>query len=113
MSNWYFRDGTKAVDDDIPVGSPEWIRAMGRVEEKLRDFNYKVVRREVLPNGKLVSTVWLGLDHSFTGGKPLIFETMVFPKEDDFGELDMDRYSTEKQAIAGHKRMVKKWKEMT
>jgi len=25
-------------------------------------------------------------------------------------ELDMDRYSTWKEAVRGHKRMVKKWK---
>jgi hypothetical protein len=30
-----------------------------------------------------VSTVWLGLNHSWMGGPPLIFETMVFCKHDD------------------------------
>lgn len=50
-----------------------------------------------------VSTVWLGLDHQFGGGPPLIFETMVFG-----GPLDqeMDRYSTETEAVAGHETMV-------
>lgn len=48
-----------------------------------------------------VSTVWLGLDHQHTpGGPPLIFETMVFGGEnDDYCR----RYSTEAEAIAGHK----------
>ena len=62
-----------------------------------------------------ISTVWLGLDHSFGNSPKQIFETMVFPynsssdKVTDWGELDMDRYSTEDEAIAGHKAMVEKW----
>jgi hypothetical protein len=50
-----------------------------------------------------VSTVWLGLDHSWDDGPPLIFETMVFggPCNEE-----MHRYSTEVQALAGHDQMV-------
>jgi hypothetical protein len=54
-----------------------------------------------------VSTVWLGLDHSFFGGPPLIFETMVFEDEDMSGLDLMDRYSTLSQAKRGHIRMVR------
>lgn len=52
-----------------------------------------------------VSTVWLGVDHQFGDGPPLIFETMVFG-----GPLDQEqeRYSTEEQARAGHEDMVKR-----
>lgn len=52
-----------------------------------------------------VSTVFLGLDHSFMGKVPLLFETMVFG-----GKLDkeMDRYTTREEAVEGHKRMVKR-----
>jgi hypothetical protein len=55
------------------------------------------------PGGPEVSTVWLGLDHAFMGGPPLIFETLVFG-----GVLDgeMNRYSTEEQARQGHEDMV-------
>lgn len=54
-----------------------------------------------------VSTVFLGLDHSFGGKVPLVFETMVFE-----GPLDgqMDRYSTWDQAETGHRKMVEKVK---
>jgi hypothetical protein len=48
----------------------------------------------------LVSTVWLGVDHSWTGeGPPIIFETMIFG-----GALDGEqrRYATEAQAHEGH-----------
>lgn len=46
-----------------------------------------------------VSTVFLGMDHAFGGGKPLLFETMVFG-----GPLDQaqDRCSTWEEAEAQH-----------
>lgn len=52
-----------------------------------------------------VSTVFLGLDHNWGEGPPLIFETMVFG-----GEFDewQERYSTWDQAVAGHEEMVAK-----
>jgi hypothetical protein len=50
-----------------------------------------------------ISTVWLGLDHSFGDGPPLIFETMVFGgPHDEYTE----RYSTEEEAKEGHARVV-------
>jgi hypothetical protein len=59
--------------------------------------------------GKWVSTVWLGINHSYGGGPPIIFETMVFPlnQEGDvnYGEIDSDRYATEEEALEGHRRM--------
>ena len=71
----------------------------------------KRVRETTLPDGKWISTVWLGLNHNFCSpGPPLIFETMVFPKEGEYGELDCNRYSTEEEAIAGHEAMVEKHK---
>lgn len=58
---------------------------------------------EDLVDGVRVSTVWLGLDHSFGGPVPLIFETMVFGgPNDEF----CARYSTEQQAREGHTRTV-------
>lgn len=50
-----------------------------------------------------VSTVFLGLDHSFGSGPPLLYETMVFG-----GTLDgeMERYGTRAEALGGHERMV-------
>lgn len=54
-----------------------------------------------------VSTVFLGLNHNFGEGIPILFETMVFG-----GELDqeVERYSTWTQAEQGHKRWVIKTK---
>lgn len=59
--------------------------------------------------GGWVSTVWLGINHNWFGGKPLIFETMLFGPGGN-GDYDMDRYSTEAEAKEGHERMVKLWR---
>ena len=57
----------------------------------------RVARSEFGPVS--VSTVFLGMDHSFGGGPPLLFETMIFGgKSDGY----MDRYSTWQEAEAGH-----------
>lgn len=51
-----------------------------------------------------VSTVWLGLNHNWSGeGPPLIFETMVFG-----GVMDEDqwRYPSAAAALAGHDQVV-------
>jgi hypothetical protein len=53
-----------------------------------------------------VSTVFLGLDHSFTEhGPPLLFETMVFVN--DRG-IEQEQYSTWAEAEEGHANMVAK-----
>lgn len=49
-----------------------------------------------------VSTVWLGIDHAYDG-PPLIFETLVL--EGPLGG-EMERYSTEEDALTGHEFMV-------
>lgn len=85
-----------------PMTVEEWYK-------KFSDFDYKNLKKTTLSWGGVVSTIWLGLDHSFLQqGTPLIFESMLFPLESNFLEFDMDRYSTEAEALSGHERMVKK-----
>lgn len=53
-----------------------------------------------------VSTVFLGLDHSYIdGGPPVLWETMVFG-----GALDgaCDRYTSKDDALKGHQRMCER-----
>lgn len=50
-----------------------------------------------------ISTVFLGLDHRFGQGEPLLFETMIFGETSDGWS---DRYSTWAEAEAGHARAV-------
>ena len=56
-------------------------------------------------DGPWVSTVWLGMNHNWLGsGPPIIFESMAFGLP---GDVELcERYATEAQALAGHKRMV-------
>lgn len=91
---YYKRDGTPYPSGE--KGLYEWAN----------DFENpnRVIGRTSLWWGGYVSTVWLGLDHSWLGGPPLIFESMCFPEG-----RDQDRYSTEEQAKAGHAAMVRKW----
>ena len=66
-----------------------------------------------LQNGFRVSTVFVGLDHGLAAhGPPLVFETIVFHADSMLDE-DCKRYSTWKDAEAGHAAMVEKWKAMT
>lgn len=98
MSMYYDKEGK-------PLNLFQWGRLMENLE-------YKRVALDVLADGTRISTVWLGLDHSFSmpseHHQPLIFETMVFSK-DSGDELDMERYTTLDQAIAGHKLMLRKY----
>lgn len=57
-----------------------------------------------------VSTVFLGLDHSFNGGVPILFETMIFGgKHDSYQE----RYATKELAQKGHDTIVEKLRNGT
>lgn len=72
---------------------------------------YSVIRKTVLPNGSLVSTVWLGIDHGYNSPVPIVFETMSFKRGDngeiDWGGVHSNRYATEEEAIKGHEHIVK------
>ena len=108
-SRYYYRDGT-------PIHSMlEWAFLMEQDRHVGNTF---------LPNGIHISTVWLGLDHSFSDdGPPLIFESMAFDAEEKVHEpsefftsrftyheeLDCVRYSTEAEAVVGHMAMCEKF----
>lgn len=83
-----------------------------RMRELSQSDAYCVVAQEVTATGWFVSTVWLrGLDHAFGVGPPILFETMVFVPGKVGREYDCARYSTEEEAVAGHKEMVVKWSD--
>lgn len=96
---YYRRDGTPYKGDRATL---DW-------GKDFSNWEIKRVADSKLKNGKRVSTVWLGLDHGYGEGKPLIFETMVFPKDGSFSELECERYSTEEDAKKGRERLVEKW----
>jgi hypothetical protein len=51
-----------------------------------------------------VSTVFLGLNHEWGGGPPLLYETMV--TEGDEWMDRQERYAAREDALAGHRRLV-------
>lgn len=53
---------------------------------------------------KHISTVWLGMDHSYWGGRPKLFETMIF--DNNFDDEYCDRYSTWDEAVEGHRKAI-------
>lgn len=54
-----------------------------------------------------VSTVFLGLNHSFLEGRPTWFETMVFAPGGS--PVYQDRYTTFDKAIEGHMSLVRQY----
>ena len=82
-----------------PVREPDllkWARWLDSAERHVKLTEQDDVR---------VSTVFLGIDHSWDDDRPILFETMVFI-DGDGGE--MDRYATWDEAVEGHDRMVAK-----
>lgn len=96
MNRYYILDENK---EPIPVDALEWATWYETAERHVGDTTIGDAR---------ISTVFLGLDHSFGHGKPLIYETMVFG-----GALDQEcrRYSTRQEALDGHAEMVKRVSE--
>lgn len=85
---------------------------------RLFESTNRRVAYSVLSNGKIVSTVFMGIDHNMTeGGDPLVFETMVFngidPETGRFlDSCDDKRVSTYDEAEQTHKEMVQKHGEV-
>ena len=103
MSN-YILDGHTPVKEPDLMKWVKWFETANRIVKKDTadvTFNGEKV-------GKIdISTVFLSTDHSFGGGEPVLFETMVFG-----GKLDqeMDRCSTWEAAEKMHELMCEKVK---
>lgn len=72
----------------------------------------RVVQQNNTPN-YMVSTVFLGLNHSWSDeGPPILFETMVFPRTEDsdvnWAEQFCWRYATVAEAKIGHQELFEK-----
>lgn len=91
MSYYILDEDKNPVESDIHT----WARTY-------EDFSKRRVARTE-EGDTYVSTVFLGLDHSFDyshGHIPILFETMIFGGEHD---LYQERYATWAEAEAGHK----------
>lgn len=98
MSDQYILDGHEPVRCYSLLEWAKWFETADRH-----------VAKDKLPNDVKVSTVFLGLAHSFGDSGPILFETMVFG-----GDLDeeMERYATWEEAEEGHKRWLNKVKAL-
>lgn len=90
LVNFYFKLDGKNV---VPATEEEFI-------EQFKNSERRIIKQDKV-GPMLVSTVFLGLDHGFGGGRSLFFETMVF---DGVGILDdfQTRYETYDEAEIGH-----------
>lgn len=95
MSDYYILDDHTPV----PVDHIRWAEWVHRNRETRR------VARTALQSGVVISTVFLGLDHGYGDGPPILFETMIFggPHNED-----QERCSTWEEAEAMHARMVER-----
>ena len=55
-----------------------------------------------------VSTVFLGLDHGYSG-KPVLWESMVFSSDDKELDETCIRYTSHEEALKGHKELCEKY----
>jgi hypothetical protein len=102
---------TPIMGHDDEDAALEWGRQFERWEDR------QMARDDI--GGCLVSTVFLGLDHGFGMGPPLLFETMAFSaaskklklsgdtEREVHEELEQRRYSTYDEAMRGHAEVVK------
>jgi hypothetical protein len=93
----YILDEHKNV---IPATLLEWAEYLESHHKE------RIVAKDKI-DGHMVSTVFLGLDHSniCNAGKLEIFETMIFGKNSGAEEY-CDRYATWAEAEEGHRRAI-------
>lgn len=93
MSEWYILDENHSPVPSTVEQHSDWLR---------QNFLRKVVGKTRIPKDGIVvevSTVFLGLNHAWEDGTPILFETMIFGGEHDSFQ---DRYYTYEEALIGH-----------
>ena len=80
-------------------------KSLNRFNRHVRHMThtFRVRRKEI--NGWVISTVFLPVDHSYDGGEPILFETVIFKPN---GENDhMMRCGTHRRALKMHQDGIK------
>jgi len=96
---YYLLKDREVVDvKDVREWAKEWAKPtendIGKTDIVLNEIEYNV------------STVFLGFEHGFSDGKPLVFETMIFSPEDKTLDEYQDRYTTYNDALIGHMKAI-------
>jgi hypothetical protein len=102
-SLYYVLDGqaVRAVDVQTWAAWFEAAREDGRTR----------IAAHTLPDGRWLSTVFLGIDHAWGGGPPQLFESMVFRSETDLDETYCARHATWRAAMDGHYALLRRLRE--
>lgn len=82
------------------IDKNEWVKLYNNLD-------YRIVQRTTLSNNVWVSTIWIGLADGYEGG---LFETKVFETEGTKKDKETQYYTTEEEALKGHKEMCEKYK---
>lgn len=93
--------GMYVLDGKTPVFEPDLYKWGEWFETANRQVEVNIIDDVTL------STVFLGLDHSWSAGPPVLFETMIFGGERD---QETHRYCTWDEAEAGHKQILEELK---
>ncbi len=95
-NDWYY-----ILEGRIPVRAPSMLEGAEWLSDNL---DARIVARTTVGESE-VSTVFLGIDHNWEDGPPLLFETLVFD-----GPMAgvMERCSTWVEAEDMHHRMVER-----
>lgn len=86
-----------------PVPSTDIVEWMEWMNTHDRTVNYST-----LSDGSTVSTVFLGINHSFMNSPPVLFETMSFGPPPKLKAKVRRRYATWVEAERGHKDILNK-----
>lgn len=96
LENYILKDGQPVLEPDI-VKWAQWFETSGPE---------RTVARTKIGKGKIVSTVFLGVDHGLGSDQPVLYETMVFIGSKSIAQ---QRYHTRNQALEGHHLMVESY----
>ena len=94
---WYILDENNKPIKSTVIEASQW--------QKI-NLDKKAVKQEYIDD-VFVSTVFLGLDHSFPWNEdktPVLWETMIFGGEHD--QNYQERYSSYEEALEGHQKAV-------
>jgi hypothetical protein len=87
---WYILDENNKPIRSTIVDCGEWLE---------ENPERKAVKQENVNDDIHVSTVFLGLDHAWNSGIPVLWETMIFGGEHDQYQ---ERYTSYEDALEGH-----------
>lgn len=100
MKLFYYLEGRRPV---LAKDVMEWRRKFKAQDRTVA--HTRITKDDSKDREVRVSTVFLGIDHAFGPGGPILFESMVFG-----GPLhgEQERYHTWEEAVAGHEAMVQR-----